>query len=47
MMVDLVKLASMGEKLSDEEIDEMLRESDPEGDGRINYEEFVRMMMAK
>jgi calmodulin len=25
----------------------MIREADVDGDGHINYEEFVRMMMAK
>jgi hypothetical protein len=25
----------------------MIREADLDGDGHINYEEFVRMMMAK
>jgi calmodulin len=25
----------------------MIREADIDGDGHINYEEFVRMMMAK
>ena len=29
------------------EVDEMIREADVDGDGHINYEEFVRMMMAK
>jgi len=28
-------------------IDEMIREADVDGDGQINYEEFVKMMMAK
>ena len=36
-----------GEKLTDEEVDEMIREADVDGDGQINYEEFVKMMMAK
>ena len=36
-----------GEKLTDEEVDEMIREADVDGDGQINYEEFVMMMMAK
>ena len=31
----------------DEEVDEMIREADVDGDGQINYEEFVKMMMAK
>ena len=30
-----------------EEVDEMIREADVDGDGQINYEEFVKMMMAK
>jgi hypothetical protein len=28
-------------------VDEMIREADIDGDGHINYEEFVRMMMAR
>jgi calmodulin len=27
--------------------DEMIREADIDGDGQINYEEFVKMMMSK
>jgi hypothetical protein len=37
---------SLGEKLTDDEIDEMLQEADIDGDGYINYENFVRMMMS-
>jgi len=40
-------LADMGEKLTDEELDEITREADPDNDGHINYEEFIRIMMAK
>merc|ERR1711865_1194211 len=38
-------MTNLGEKLEDEEVDEMIRESDVDGDGQVNYEEFVRMMM--
>lgn len=40
-------LGNIGEKLSDEEIDEMILEADVDGDGAINYEEFVAMMQLK
>merc|ERR1712002_1347209 len=33
-----------GEKLSGHEIDKMIRESDLDHDGKINYIEFVKMM---
>ena len=38
-------MTNLGEKLTDEEVDEMIREADIDGDGQINYEEFVKMMM--
>lgn len=37
----------MGMQFSEEEVDEMIREVDVDGDGEINYEEFVKMMTAK
>merc|ERR1712125_51744 len=40
-------MTNLGEKLTDEEADEMIREADVDGDGQINYEEFVKMMMSK
>ncbi|XP_010935758.1 calmodulin [Elaeis guineensis] len=39
-------MISLGEKLTDEEVDQMIKEADLDGDGQVNYEEFVRMMMA-
>ena len=40
-------MTNLGEKLTDEEVDEMIREVDVDGDGQTNYEEFVKMVMAK
>ena len=40
-------IRTFGETLTDEEIQEIITEADVDGDGFINYEEFVRMMMAK
>jgi len=31
----------------DDEVDEMIREADQDGDGRIDYNEFVQLMMQK
>merc|ERR1712226_1522397 len=39
-------MTNLGEKLADEEVDDMIREADVDGDGQINYEEFIKMMMA-
>ena len=36
-------MTNLGEKLTDEEVDEMIREADIDGDGQINYEEFVKV----
>lgn len=40
-------MVALGDKLTKEEIDEMIQEADVDGDGYVNYEEFVRIMMAK
>ena len=40
-------IRTLGETLTDKEIEEIISEADVDGDGFINYEEFVRMMMAK
>jgi calmodulin len=38
-------MTNLGEKLTEDEVDEMIREADVDGDGQINYEEFVKMMV--
>ena len=40
-------IRTFGETLTDEEIREIITEADVDGDGFINYEEFVRMMTTK
>lgn len=37
-------MMNLGEKLSDEEVEQMIKEADLDGDGQVNYEEFVNMM---
>ncbi|XP_028063272.1 calmodulin-2-like isoform X2 [Camellia sinensis] len=39
-------MINLGEKLTDEEAEQMIMEADLDGDGVVSYEEFVRMMMA-
>nr|GMD80911.1 calmodulin-like protein 8 [Ipomoea batatas] len=38
-------MISLGEKLTEEEADQMIREADLDGDGQVNYDDFVKMMM--
>ena len=40
-------MMNLGEKLSDAEVDEMLKEADVNGDGSIDFEGFCKMMQAK
>lgn len=49
--IDMYDLATvfkeLGEKVTDEDLREMIDEHDLDGDKSFNFEEFVRMMMAK
>ena len=38
-------MTSLGENVTMDEVDEMIKEADLDGDGYINYEEFVKMIM--
>ncbi|XP_031628406.1 calmodulin-A-like isoform X4 [Contarinia nasturtii] len=40
-------MTNLGERLSDEEVDDMIKEADSDGDGMVNYEEFVMILTAK
>jgi len=40
-------LTTIGDVLEEEEIDELIRQADVDGDGQVNYEEFVTRMMSK
>lgn len=40
-------MTNIGEKLSDQEVDEMIREIDVDRDGQVKYEEMVRLMCGK
>lgn len=37
-------MINLGEKLTEEEVEMMIKEADTDGDGQVNYEEFVKMM---
>ncbi|KAG2440115.1 hypothetical protein HXX76_004229 [Chlamydomonas incerta] len=40
-------LTSVGEKLSPEEIAEMIAEADPDKSGKVLYDNFIKMMLAR
>lgn len=45
-MKELKKVANMlGAMLSKEEVDEFMREADVDGNGKLDYDEFVKMML--
>jgi len=38
-------MTNLGEKLTDDEVDKMIKEADTDGDGQVDYGEFVKMMV--
>lgn len=40
-------LTNLGETMTDEEIDEMMKEADLDSDGQVSFDEFVKMMSCK
>ena len=38
-------MTTLGEKMTDEEVDEMIKAADADEDGQISYEEFVKILM--
>ena len=40
-------MMNLGEKLSEEEVEMMIKEADTNGDGLVNYDEIISMMNAK
>ena len=40
-------MVNLGDKMTSDEVKEMLREADIDGNGYIDQEEFVRMMMSE
>ena len=37
-------MLNLGEKLTEEEVEMMIKEADVNGDGLVNYDEFISMM---
>lgn len=40
-------MTRLGERLRDQEVDEMIRAADVDRDRQVNYEEFVRTLVSK
>jgi len=40
-------MTNLGEKITEQEVDEMLREAEIDGNAHINYDDFERLMMFK
>ena len=40
-------MTNLGAKLTDDDVDEIIRKADTNGDGQVNYQEFVTMMTSR
>jgi len=40
-------MAALGERLTDEEVDETMKDADLDGDGYLNFEEFANLVTYK
>ncbi|XP_078315546.1 uncharacterized protein LOC111129679 [Crassostrea virginica] len=40
-------MKSLGETMTDEEVDEMIKVADVDSDGKVNYQEFVKIMISE
>jgi calmodulin len=40
-------MLTLGERLSDDEVEEMIKEADYRGEGFINYHEFVKILLSR
>ncbi|XP_047737889.1 calcium and integrin-binding family member 2-like [Hyalella azteca] len=40
-------MTSLGERLSESEVDAMIKEASPSGDGKVNYDDFVSLIARK
>ncbi|XP_069184378.1 uncharacterized protein [Procambarus clarkii] len=40
-------MTSMGERMSEQEVEDMIKEASPNSDGKVNYEEFVNIIARK
>ena len=40
-------MANLGEKLTEAEVQNMMTTADLDKDGKVNYEEFLKMMLSK
>ena len=40
-------MSNLGENLTDDEVGMMIREADVDGDGQVNYDEFVKVLVNK